>query len=338
MDGHRDLASLLHDRFAAEGGCLSFERFMELALYDEDFGYYSHHIETVGGSRADFGTWATRSDLSRPLSHWIRAEIDHWAWKGRTVSLIEVGGGDGTLARGLLRRLHRWPWRRIRYHLVEISGPLRKRQGQRLRGLPVNWHETVEEALDAADGRAILFFNELVDAFPARWLRWNGTAWEEIFVRLEPERGLGEEFRPIPSGPAWLARPRTGQRVEIHDSYRRWFTGWSPRLAQGSLLTLDYGDIDEAIYARRPGGTMRGYFRHQRVEGAGVYARIGRQDLTCDVNFGDLVRWAESSGWTTVSLRNQAELPDHTATSPAEIEASWAFRALHLRKIPDSTG
>ncbi len=50
---------------------------------------------------------------------------------------------------------------------------------------------------------------------------------------------------------------------------------------------------------------MRAYHRQQRIEGGGIYARFGKQDLTSDVNFADLVRWGEELGWQTAGLSNQ---------------------------------
>jgi hypothetical protein len=42
---------------------------------------------------------------------------------------------------------------------------------------------------------------------------------------------------------------------------------------------------------------MRAYLLQQRLEGPSIYQHPGRQDLTSDVNFTDLMRWAEP--WTT---------------------------------------
>ena len=39
-----------------EGGPLSFSRFMELALYHEDFGYYTDPSRTRVGKTGDFAT------------------------------------------------------------------------------------------------------------------------------------------------------------------------------------------------------------------------------------------------------------------------------------------
>ncbi len=67
----------------------------------------------------------------------------------------------------------------------------RKQQG-RLARLGVTWHETVTAALQECGGQALLFSNELVDAFPAKWLRWNAGVgiWEEIVVAYDPVDGI----------------------------------------------------------------------------------------------------------------------------------------------------
>ena len=52
---------------------------------------------------------------------------------------------------------------------------------------------------------------------------------------------------------------------------------------------------------------MRAYFRHQRIEGMGIYLRPGRQDLTADVNFVDLQEWGEQLGLKTIQIVTQAD-------------------------------
>ncbi|MBR7109990.1 MAG: hypothetical protein IKC90_08110, partial [Akkermansia sp.] len=46
----------------AHGNWISMADFMEVALYDEDAGYYSHNIPGIG-YRGDFATAATMSSL-----------------------------------------------------------------------------------------------------------------------------------------------------------------------------------------------------------------------------------------------------------------------------------
>ena len=73
------------------------------------------------------------------------------------------------------------------------------------------------------------------------------------------------------------------------------------------MLTVDYGDLFPQLYHRRPRGTLRAYLRHQRLTGTEVYANMGRQDITADVNFTDLMNWGESLGWETQDFCTQRE-------------------------------
>lgn len=313
-----DLREFLERTFADRSGAMPFDEFMALALYDPEIGYYTTGIGDVGGRGGDFATSATLSaGLARAIAGWIAEEIARFGWRG-PVAVIEVGGGNGILAEAVLKTLGWWRRRSIRYHLVEVSPVLRELQRKRL-GRSVVWHETIADALEASGGRALIFSNELVDAFPAKWLRWDGTRWEEICVTYDPAKGLGEVFRELPPGLSQedysaLARtePPLGQRVEILPSFRRWLHELALHWHEGTMLTIDYGaDSADAIYDRRPGGTMRAYHRQQRIEGGGIYARFGKQDLTSDVNFADLVRWGEALGWETVRLAKQADFLNH---------------------------
>ncbi|MCB1205300.1 MAG: SAM-dependent methyltransferase [Verrucomicrobiae bacterium] len=335
-----DLRGFLERIFAACGGAMPFDEFMALALYDAEHGYYTTGIGEVGGREGDFATSATLSaGLGLGIAAWIREESARHRWSG-PVAVIEVGGGNGALAAGILKSLGWWRRRSIRYHLVEVSPVLRGLQRKRL-GRSVSWHDTVVEALDAAGGRALLFSNELVDAFPAKWLRFSEGSWREVWVRLEGGN-LSEEFRELSDGLVGelfsalaLTDPPEGQRIEIHPSFRRWLRDLAPHWREGSMLTIDYGaDTAAEIYARRPGGTLRAYHRHERIEGGGVYSRFGKQDLTCDVNFADLVRWGEELGWETVRLGSQGKFLERFGSARdamADDGPGTAFRVLEQR-------
>ena len=83
-----------------------------------------------------------------------------------------------------------------------------------------------------------------------------------------------------------------GQIIEVHESYHRWYSSWQHLWKEGSHITIDYGDINERIYYRRPKGGMRGYKAHQLLEVEQLPALAGNCDITCDVNFTDLVNLA----------------------------------------------
>ena len=224
------------------------------------------------------------------------------AWAGRALresgcrDLIEIGPGEGTLAAGVLRNL---PWHvrwRTRLHLVETSGPLAERQRELL-GKRARWHETMEDALDACGGKAVIWSNELVDAFPVRRFQKTPEGWREMAVQRDSGGKVVESLispAPLPDSSVFSEEHPQGQCLEVHDSYRRYLTGWLPKWRSGRMLTIDYGAEAEGLYHRRPRGTVRGYLLQQRVEGMGIYENPGRQDLTADVNFTDLRDWARA--------------------------------------------
>lgn len=323
---------------------MPFENFMAMALYDPNFGYYTTSIDDIGGDRGDFATSATLSGaLGRAIAKWLLEEKECYEWDN-PIPVIEVGAGNGALADQVLRALGWWKRRQFRYHIVEVSRPLRKRQEHALRSQPVEWHDSMADALEVTGGRALIFSNELVDAFPAKWLCWSEIeqCWLEVFVQYHREKGLQELFRPLPKGfpeenysALSLDRLDQGQRVEIQPLFQLWLGNLAEHLEEGSLLTIDYGGRPGEIYDRRPDGTVRAYYRQQRMEGGEIYQRFGKQDLTVDVNFEDISDWGEDFGLSSISEESQAAFLSRygeTGDAMAETEAGEAFRVLLQRK------
>jgi len=317
------------------GGWISFRRFMQEALYHPEHGYYTFAVKEVG-ARGDFSTSASLHPvLGEAIAGWARARRRELIPRGR-IWLIEIGGGSGQLARAVLRALGLRGRASVRYSIVEISEPLRRAQQKLLGRRAARWFGTIEDALDAAKGRALIFSNELVDAFPCNLLVRSDHEWGEVGVRLAGD-SLVEQVRPVEdprllsdlcSGPAALHAARDGQRCEVHLSYRDWLDGWLPRLERGALLTIDYGETAQQLYRGRTAGTVRAYFQHLTLKGAKVYGRVGKQDLTADVNFTDLKAWGESAGLRTSGSCTQGEflerwVPD--LESRAEREPALAY-------------
>ncbi len=291
----------------------SFRQFMRRALYDVERGYYTARINTVG-ARGDFSTSATLSPvLGASIANWLRAEAK--AMPGvRTI--IEVGGGGGSLMEGVLKSLGWWARWRFKVVMVETSPVLKAQQKARLKGKGVTWYSTLREALGACLGEALIFHNELFDAFPVSLVQWDaaGGKWDELWLKHETDGRVVEQLRPLllPSAEhsalnEWGQKTPQGQRCELHEDARAWLHEWIPAWRRGAMLSIDYGDLFPAIYARRPAGTLRGYVLQQRLEGRMVYENVGRQDLTVDVNFSDVRRWLIAMGCHEMSYQTQAE-------------------------------
>lgn len=286
------------------------EQFMRFALYHPEVGYYAKHVERIGRG-GDFSTAPTLSPLlGKAIARWILGRRCHRLL--RPWHVIEIGGGDGSLAASIHDALPLLARTMMRYHMVEVSAPLRALQARRLKGISFIWHETMDGALAASAGGAVVIGNEVVDAFPATQWAWCTDHWSEVGVRLgegQPsevylEPAFDRASRWCPHRIKQPVHPADGDRIEMHLSYAEWFSDWAPALKRGRILFIDYGSVSPPP---RPGGSIRAYWRHQTLRGTDVYLRPGRQDLTADVDFAALRDWGEMNGLLTEWTGSQAD-------------------------------
>jgi SAM-dependent MidA family methyltransferase len=332
-------------QLAAEGGRVTFARFMELALTHPTEGYYSRAARLLG-PRGDFSTaprlsQAFNDALGRLLEELIDAVLAPagvaapvGAPGADRVTLVELGGGEGDLAKALLARWARTRpdlRERLSYVMVEVGDRLRRRQQALLAnfreaGWEVRWAGSPEEALAAA-GAAILVGNEFIDALPVHIVYVRGEepieSWvtpdREVGDRLsrEAETELGELFGT--TDPVVLRRATRDGTMELRPAAGQLLHNAALRVGPVCLLTVDYGEWFSAPApagrGREPQGpvpsplrrrTVRGYFRHQVVPDP--YVRIGRQDLTADVDFQALDHHGRQVGLETVLFSTVAGL------------------------------
>ncbi|HVW68040.1 MAG TPA: SAM-dependent methyltransferase [Steroidobacteraceae bacterium] len=155
----------LREAVTAAGGWLSFERFMELALYAPGLGYYSAGSSKLGAS-GDFVTAPEVSDLfSRCVA---RQCADVLSATGG--GILELGAGTGRMAADVLLALDALGVLPDRYAILEVSADLAERQRALLNGLPVRLRERVAwlERLPEKPLRGVVLANEVLDALPCR--------------------------------------------------------------------------------------------------------------------------------------------------------------------------
>lgn len=277
------------------GGKIPFDTFMGIALHHPEGGYYARNIRGIG-ALGDFTTVPQLTPaLGEAIGRWLLEEARRRGWK--RFNVIECGPGSGALAATVMKSFGWLGRRKVDFHLVEESEPLRSEQKARVRG---TWHATIEEALAVCDGRALIYHNEFLDAFPCRVFRKDADAWAELHLRVI-DGELTETFLPPqrrpPDSQAFAPEWPEGQRIEVFESLRAWMKNLSAIWREGAMLSIDYGGRTGEIYHRRPQGTLRAYRGQQRLTGADVYELPGRQDITADVNFDDLQQWARNLGW-----------------------------------------
>jgi SAM-dependent MidA family methyltransferase len=206
--------SELGERIAGEirdKGAITFARFMELALYCPNCGYYERQ-EDIIGCQGDYYTSASVGSLFGELlafqfAEWLQ-ETEGPRPKGRggeereAMRIVEAGAHGGDLARDILRwlREHRPSlFHQIEYWIVEPSAARQKWQQRKLAelGNKVRWvGELASLTKRTFPGarvpppvglRGIVFSNELLDAMPVHLLRWDAKAraWFEWGVTCQ---------------------------------------------------------------------------------------------------------------------------------------------------------
>lgn len=276
----------LRARMRAEGA-VSFRDFMHAALYDPRYGYYATGRAWRG--RGDFATAPAYGDaFARALARFLRLAREAMG-PGR-FEAVEVGAGSGRLAAQL-------------HGLLAASGvALRAVEARRPPLLPdgVPW----SASLEGLRVRGALLSNELFDALPVHLATRVRGEVRELWV-VERGAALALEAR-APSGPevgAYLERfgiaPEEGHLVEVGLDALRLLRAMAASLAEGLLVTVDYGHGAREVLAQGPSGTLAAYRAHRLSPS--VLAAPGEQDLTAHVNFTALEEEGRALGLETLA-------------------------------------
>ncbi|HET9456008.1 MAG TPA: SAM-dependent methyltransferase [Candidatus Limnocylindrales bacterium] len=300
------LVAKIRDEIAANGP-ITFARFMELALYDPDGGYY--RASRAGPGRG--GDFLTAPETHPLFGRAIARHVaDVWRLLGSPApfTIREFGAGGGALAATLLEGLAREvPGidAVVRYRPVEVEG---RRLDELRARLAAAGSPVADVPVETDPGErivGIVIANEVLDALPTHRLVARGRGLREVFVGWGPD-GSGEGFVDVeaePSSPALAERLLVegislaeGQAAEVCLAVDGWVASAADGLERGELLLIDYGHPAEALYdpARRPRGTVLAYLRH--VAHDAIYRAVGRQDLTAHVDVTAVERAAARAG------------------------------------------
>jgi SAM-dependent MidA family methyltransferase len=314
---------VLVERIAAEierDGPMTFARFMELALYEPDHGYYRVQ-DARPGRGGDF--------LTSPEAHPIfgraiaRHVVDTWRAIGSPASfgIREHGAGSGSLALALLDGIAAEEpalYRAVRYRAVEVEA---RRLAELRSVLSAAGHG---DRLDADEDGPIVgavIANEVVDALPTHRVLGGAPAsgggeagaTEILEVFVDWLDGAFIDVSAPPSTSALADRLagegialRPGQRAEICLAVDDWVARAAAGLDRGTALFIDYGYPAIELYdpVRRPRGTLAAYLGQRAHEDP--YRALGRQDLTAHVDVTAVERAAVGAGLTHLATTTQS--------------------------------
>ena len=298
----------------AAGGWISFERYMDIALYAAGLGYYSAGAHKLGEG-GDFTTGPEVSALFGACLAQQCAEVLR-ALGGAAAggaAILEVGAGSGRLAVDILTRLMALDALPERYFILEISADLRERQRRFVEARIPHLQGRVEwlDAPPAAAFNGVILANEVLDALPVARFRWYRSHCEELGVGLAHERftwvprpasaGMSEMCRVLAAAGGW----DEGYVSEYCPRLEEWALHVTRSLAAGMVLWVDYGLPRAQYYLReRRDGTLMCHFRHRAHHDPFLYP--GLQDISAWVDFTALAQASRSAGWQLAGFTTQA--------------------------------
>ena len=343
------------DRIRSDGP-MTFETFMEMALYDPDHGFYSSDRLRIG-REGDFYTSSHLHSVFGAIA--ARQMMEMWTVMERPESftILEMGAGEGYMCKDILSWLQRPEdmlhvaggegqnaghgfYDHVRYMIVETNPQQMHRQKEHLEDYygKVSW---VADVRNAGSMTGCIFSNELLDAFPVHRVRMEDTL-KEIFIDHDGNTFCEQSF---PLSTKELAQYfadagvtlAPGHTTEVNLRMKNWLSAIAAVLRTGFVFTIDYGYPAEEYFSEdRSRGTLMCYFRHQLSED--IFSHIGEQDITAHVDFSCLKRWGTEMGFQPVGYCNQgtfllANGIDRDIARLAETSPDYLFELARIKKL-----
>ena len=337
---------LIQAEIAAEGGWISFERYMRLALYAPGMGYYSAGAEKFGQA----GDFVTAPEISSLFGRTLaRQAAQVLGLINEEADILEFGAGTAKLTLDLLLELERLGNLPAHYFILEVSAELRQRQRRMLEEhaahlLPrVLWLERLP-----AEFNGLILANEVLDAMPVHLVAWRDDNLFERGIICDDNEFQWRE-RPLEEGELFAAARElnplieersegAGYISEINLSAQYFIHGLADILQKGAILLIDYGfGRREYYHPQRSRGTLMCHYRHFAHDDP--FYLPGLQDITAHVDFSAIADMAAKDGLTLLGYNTQAHflincgITGILARIPAENAGEYLPLANQLQKL-----
>ena len=304
------LAKVIQAEIGAKGGWISFQRYMELALYAPGLGYYMAGARKLGRE----GDFVTAPELTTLFGETLArqvAQVMDAAGMAAEGEVLEIGAGSGALAASLLAELERMGRLPRSYLILELSADLRERSRDTIAlRVPhlmerVAWLNRLPPAFSG-----VMVGNEVLDAMPVHVVRSTAQDIEEG----------GVETAPGGSAMRWAWRPAAGELLEaarelaLDPGYaseiglvaRAFVASLAPVLERGAAIFIDYGfPGPEYYHPQRRQGTLMCHYRHHAH--GDPFFLPGLQDITSHVDFSAVARAGTDAGLDLLGYTTQAQ-------------------------------
>jgi len=288
-----------------------FSEFMNQSLYHPDYGYYTNKANIFG----DQGDFITSPITSSIFGECISNEFINIIRYQKTSSILELGGGDGSLAISILKHLKKNKSLPDKYIILEISENLINYQKERVKKeLPndyniFKWVTNLEEVKI----NGLVIANEFFDAIPTERFRVKNSKLETLYIESNNQsfNYIWDESSDDFSNE--LSRAKNNHNIDFSDGYvselnlnnSKWINLIDKSIESGVLFIIDYGYHSQEYFLQdRSDGTL--VCIHQHKSNFDPLSNIGNQDISSFVNFSHLKNLSVNTDLTVSGFLSQS--------------------------------
>lgn len=306
------LCQLIYKEIQLAGGNISFRRYMEMALYEPHYGYYSSGTTKIG----EGGDFITAPEISPIFSICLANQCMQVLQLKGLNTILELGAGTGTMAVDILLQMESQGALPDHYYILEVSPDLVQRQRRTVERRAghllgrITWLVT----LDELHFSGVIIANEVLDAMPVE--RFALT--EQGVMRRSVCKASTESVDPF----SWRNTPAdqqmtqtveglfdgdfvVGYTSEYNPALQSWMKVLDRCLDSGALVLIDYGYTGKDYYhPSRSEGTLICHFQHQYSDNPFLYP--GLVDISASVDFTAVAGAAVAAGFDLNGYTSQS--------------------------------
>ena len=267
-------------KFFKKKKTLPVDKFIQNVLYEKKNGYYE--TKEPFGKTGDFITAPKISYLfSEIIAIWI---ISTWQvfGKPKKFNIIELGPGDGSLTKILLKVFKRFPEFNAskKIYLYEISGLLKKLQKKNIKDNKVKW---IKNFKDISNGPVIFFGNEFFDAIPIKQFKNEKGLLYEKYYTLDKNNKIKIIFKKASTKDVANINSYKSLKKLKFIEFPKFGLGVLKKIIKkilqlkGCLLLIDYGYLSPSNQS-----TLQSVIKHKKNN---LLNNLGKADITSHVNF-----------------------------------------------------
>ena len=288
--------------FFKKSKILSTDKFFRNVLYDKKFGYYTSQIPF--GQSGDFITSPKISNIfSEIIAIWIVSSWETFG-KPKNFNIVELGPGDGSLAKILLKSFKKFPeFNSIKnMFLLEKSIFLRSVQKKKILNKDVKWIDNLNVI---KKGPVVFFGNEFFDAIPIKQFKKIKNNIYEKYYRLEKNKDIKEIFTKASPASIKIIKSYKSLKnlkfIEFPQFGLKELKKINKKISKlgGCVLMIDYGYL-------KPNNqnTLQSVMNHKRNS---LLDNLGKADVTAHVNFALLSEFFKKDGLKVKKIITQRQ-------------------------------